>query len=159
MFRVYVVDLTPERLKEVLYPHLHALCDGAQLASPASRSRRGLKINRCTAKASRPPFAFLVDVGGRFLTRGLRAVKAEAASSNLAFNILHAASIFETRAARRLPVNGRTDGMAGASRFGRGSRLLALYTPKQIDGRAIDNVIASSRASVHDRYSSLDRRV
>jgi enamine deaminase RidA (YjgF/YER057c/UK114 family) len=30
MFRVYVVDLTPERLKEVLYPHLHALCDGAQ---------------------------------------------------------------------------------------------------------------------------------
>jgi hypothetical protein len=69
MFRVYVVDLTPERLKEVLYPYLHALCDGAQLASPASRSRRGLKINRCAAKASRPPFAFLVDVGGRFLTR------------------------------------------------------------------------------------------
>jgi hypothetical protein len=30
MFRVYVVDLTPERLKEVLYPYLHALCDGAQ---------------------------------------------------------------------------------------------------------------------------------
>ena len=39
MFRVYVVDLTPERLKEVLYPHLHALCDGAQLASPASGSQ------------------------------------------------------------------------------------------------------------------------
>jgi hypothetical protein len=36
--------------------------------------------------------------------------EAEAASSNLAFNILHAANIFETRAARRLPVNRRTDG-------------------------------------------------
>jgi hypothetical protein len=28
----------------------------------SSRSRRGLKINRCTAKPSRPPFASLVDV-------------------------------------------------------------------------------------------------
>ena len=32
--------------------------------------------------------------GGRFLTRGLRAVKAEAALSNLAFNILRAVNTF-----------------------------------------------------------------
>jgi hypothetical protein len=32
--------------------------------------------------------------GGRFLTRGLRAVKAEAALSILAFNILHAVNAF-----------------------------------------------------------------
>jgi hypothetical protein len=32
--------------------------------------------------------------GGRFLTRGLRKVKAEAALSVLAFNILHAVSTF-----------------------------------------------------------------
>jgi len=36
--------------------------------------------------------------GGRFLTRGLRAVKAEAALSVLAFNILHAVNAFGTRA-------------------------------------------------------------
>jgi hypothetical protein len=53
--------------------------------------------------------------------------------------------------------NGR---IAGASRFKRGSCLpaLKLYTPDQIDGRSIDNVVASSRASLHDRCS-LDRRV
>jgi hypothetical protein len=32
--------------------------------------------------------------GGRFLTRGLRAVKAEAALSVLAFNILHTVNAF-----------------------------------------------------------------
>jgi len=32
--------------------------------------------------------------GGRFLTRGLRAVKAEAALSILAFNMLHAVNAF-----------------------------------------------------------------
>jgi hypothetical protein len=32
--------------------------------------------------------------GGRFLTRGLRKVKTEAALSVLAFNVLHAANIF-----------------------------------------------------------------
>lgn len=35
--------------------------------------------------------------GGRFLTRGLRRVKAEAALSVLAFNILHAANAFGTK--------------------------------------------------------------
>jgi len=46
--------------------------------------------------------------------------------------------------------NGR---MACASRFRRGNCLPALYTPEQIDGRSIDNVVASSRASLHDRCS------
>jgi hypothetical protein len=31
--------------------------------------------------------------------------------------------------------------------------LPALYMPEQIDGRSIDNVVASSGASVHDRCS------
>jgi hypothetical protein len=68
-----------------------------------------ITIRRCTVEH---PFGTIkrMSGGGRFLTRGLRAVKAEAASSNLAFNILHAANIFETRAAGRLPVNGRTHG-------------------------------------------------
>jgi hypothetical protein len=35
--------------------------------------------------------------------------------------------------------------MAGASRFRRGNCLAALYTPQQIDGRSVDNVVASSR--------------
>jgi hypothetical protein len=48
--------------------------------------------------------------------------------------------------------NGR---MAGASHFRRGSCLpvLQLYTPEQIDGQSIDNVVASSHASPHDRCS------
>jgi hypothetical protein len=37
--------------------------------------------------------------GGRFLTRGLRAVKAEAALSILAFNILHAVNAFGAKRA------------------------------------------------------------
>jgi len=36
----------------------------------------------------------IVSSGGRFLTRGLGAVKAEAALSILAFNTLHAVNVF-----------------------------------------------------------------
>jgi transposase len=48
---------------------------------------------RCTVEH---PFGTIkrMSGGGRFLTRGLRAVKAEAALSILAFNILHAANAF-----------------------------------------------------------------
>jgi hypothetical protein len=46
--------------------------------------------------------------------------------------------------------NGR---LAGASRFRRGNFLPALYTAEQIDARSIDNVVASSGASLHDRCS------
>jgi hypothetical protein len=39
--------------------------------------------------------------------------------------------------------------LVGASRFRRGNCLPALYTPEQIDGRSIDNVVASSGTSLH----------
>jgi hypothetical protein len=44
----------------------------------------------------RAPFGTIKRMSGgrRFLTRGLRAVKAEAALSILAFNILHAVNAF-----------------------------------------------------------------
>jgi transposase len=52
-----------------------------------------MKIRRCTVEH---PFGTIkrMSGGGRFLTRGLRAVKAEAALSILAFNILHAVNAF-----------------------------------------------------------------
>jgi hypothetical protein len=52
-----------------------------------------MTIRRCTVEH---PFGTIKRMcgGGRFLTRGLRAVKAEAALSILAFNILHAVNTF-----------------------------------------------------------------
>jgi IS5 family transposase len=52
-----------------------------------------ITIRRCTVEH---PFGTIkrMSGGGRILTRGLRAVKAEAALSILAFNILHAANAF-----------------------------------------------------------------
>jgi peptidyl-tRNA hydrolase len=52
-----------------------------------------MTIRRCTVEL---PFGTikLMSGGGRFLTRGLRSVKAEAALSILAFNIPHAANAF-----------------------------------------------------------------
>jgi hypothetical protein len=48
---------------------------------------------RCTVEH---PFGTIkrMSGGGRFLTRGLRALKAEAALSILAFNMLHAVNAF-----------------------------------------------------------------
>ena len=47
---------------------------------------------RCTVEH---PFGTIKRMsGGRFLTRGLKAVKAEAALSILAFNMLHAVNAF-----------------------------------------------------------------
>jgi hypothetical protein len=56
-----------------------------------------MRTRRCTVEH---PFGTIkrMSGGGRFLTRGLRRVKAEAALSILAFNILHAANIFERKA-------------------------------------------------------------
>lgn len=56
-----------------------------------------MTIRRCTVEH---PFGTIkrMSGGGLFLTRGLRAVKAEAALSILAFNILHAAKAFGTAA-------------------------------------------------------------
>ena len=50
---------------------------------------------RCTVEH---PFGTVkwMSGGGRFLTRGLRRVKAEAALSVLAYNIFHAANAFGT---------------------------------------------------------------
>jgi len=52
-----------------------------------------MRIRRCTVEH---PFGTIkrMSGGGRFLTRGLRKVKAEAALSVLAFNILHAVNAF-----------------------------------------------------------------
>jgi len=52
-----------------------------------------MTIRRCTVEH---PFGTIKRMcgGGRFLTRELRAVKAEAALSILAFNILHAVNAF-----------------------------------------------------------------
>ena len=56
-----------------------------------------MAIRRCTVEH---PFGTIkrMSGGGRFLTRGLGAVKAEAALSILAFNILHAVNAFGTAA-------------------------------------------------------------
>jgi hypothetical protein len=58
-----------------------------------------MTIRRCTVEH---PFGTIkrMSGGGRFLTRGLRAVKAEAALSILACNILHAVNAFGTTAIR-----------------------------------------------------------
>lgn len=52
-----------------------------------------MRIRRCTVEH---PFGTIkrMSGGGRFLTRGLRKVKAEAALSVLAFNIIHAVNAF-----------------------------------------------------------------
>lgn len=52
-----------------------------------------MRIRRCTVEH---PFGTIkrMSGGGRFLTRGLRKVKAEAALSVLAFNVLHAVKAF-----------------------------------------------------------------
>ena len=52
-----------------------------------------MTVRRCTVEHQ---FGAIKQMsgGGRFLTRGLRAVKAEAALSILVFNILHAANAF-----------------------------------------------------------------
>jgi hypothetical protein len=54
-----------------------------------------MTIRRCSVEH---PFGTIkrMSGGGRFLTRGLRAVKAQAALSILAFNILHALNAFGT---------------------------------------------------------------
>lgn len=58
-----------------------------------------MRIRRCTVEH---PFGTIkrMSGGGRFLTRGLRKVKAEAALSVLAFNILHAVNAFGREAHR-----------------------------------------------------------
>jgi hypothetical protein len=52
-----------------------------------------MRIRRCTVEH---PLGTIkrMSGGGRFLTRGLRKAKAEAALSVLAFNILHAVNTF-----------------------------------------------------------------
>jgi len=56
-----------------------------------------MRTRRCTVEH---PFGTIKRMigGGRFLTRGLRRVKAEAALSVLAYNIIHVANIAGTRA-------------------------------------------------------------
>jgi Transposase DDE domain len=63
---------------------------------------------RCTVEH---PFGTIkrMSGGGRFLTRGLRAVKAEAALSILAFNMLHAVNAF---GAERLTPGGEASSAA-----------------------------------------------
>ena len=62
----------------------------------------GSTFNICTRAPVEHPFGTIkrMSGGGRFLTRGHRAVKAEAALSILAFNILHAVNAFGTMAIR-----------------------------------------------------------
>jgi len=78
---------------------IHRLVDQGALDRMEARIHANLSlmtIRRCTVEH---PFGTIkrMSGGGRFLTRGLRAVKAEAALSILAFNILHAANTFGTR--------------------------------------------------------------
>jgi Transposase DDE domain len=58
-----------------------------------------MTIRRCTVEH---PFGTIkrMSGGGRFLTKGLRAVRAEPALSILAFNILHAVNAFGANAIR-----------------------------------------------------------
>lgn len=75
---------------------IHRLFDQAALDRMEARIYADPSLmvtRRCTVEH---PFGTIkrMSGGGRFLTRGLRAVKAEAALSILAFNILHAANAF-----------------------------------------------------------------
>ena len=79
---------------------IHRLIDQSALDRMEARIHADpslMTIRRCTAEH---PFGTIkrMSGGGRFLTRGLKAVKAEAALSVLAFNILHAVNAFGTRA-------------------------------------------------------------
>jgi transposase len=78
---------------------IHRLVDQGALDRMEARIHTNpslMTIRRCTVEH---PFGTIkrMSGGGRFLTRGLRAVKAEAVLSILAFNILHAANTFGTR--------------------------------------------------------------
>lgn len=78
----------------------HRLVDQSSLNRMEARIHANpslMKIRRCTVEH---PFGTVkrMSGGGRFLRRGLRAVKAAAALSILAFNMLHAANTFGTRA-------------------------------------------------------------
>jgi transposase len=75
---------------------IHRLVDQSALDRMESRIHADpslMTIRRCTVEH---PFGTIkrMSSGGRFLTRGLKAVKAEAALSILAYNILHAANAF-----------------------------------------------------------------
>lgn len=75
---------------------IHRLFDQAALDRMEARIYADPSLmvtRRCTVEH---PFGTIkrMSGGGRFLTRGLRAVKAEAALSILAFNILHAVNLF-----------------------------------------------------------------
>lgn len=75
---------------------IHRLVDQAALDRMEARIYANpslMTIRRCTVEH---PFGTIkrMSGGGRFLTRGLRAVKAEAALSVLAFNIIHAVNVF-----------------------------------------------------------------
>ena len=79
---------------------IHRLVDQSALDRMEARIHANpslMTIRRCTVEH---PFGTIkrMSGGGRFLTRGLRAVKAEAALSILAFNILHAANAFGVKA-------------------------------------------------------------
>ena len=75
---------------------IHRLVDQSALDRMEARIHADpnlMTVRRCTVEH---PFGTIkrMSSGGRFLTRGLKAVKAEAALSILAFNILHAANAF-----------------------------------------------------------------
>jgi hypothetical protein len=73
----------------LLPPRISAL---ASVVRPAPRlDDRDISRATCYACIKR------MSGGGRFLTRGLRAVKAEAALPILAFNVLHAVNAFGHR--------------------------------------------------------------
>jgi transposase len=79
---------------------IHRLVDQSALDRMEARIHADpslMTIRRCTVEH---PFGTIkrMSSGGRFLTRGLKAVKAEAALSILAFNILHAVNAFGTAA-------------------------------------------------------------
>jgi transposase len=79
---------------------IHRLVDQSALDRMEARIHANpslMTIRRCTVEH---PFGTIkrMSSGGRFLTRGLRAVKAEAALSILAFNLLHAVNAFGTAA-------------------------------------------------------------
>jgi len=79
---------------------IHRLVDQSALDRMEARIHADpslMTIRRCTVEH---PFGTIkrMSGGGRFLTRGLKAVKAEAALSILAFNILHAVNAFGARA-------------------------------------------------------------
>ena len=116
---------------------IHRLFDQAALDRMEARIHADPSLmvtRRCTVEH---PFGTIkrMSGGGRFLTRGLRAVKAEAALSILAFNLLHAVNTF---GAERLTPAGEAHGVLLQSPAPSQRRVLTQPAPQRPQSERTD---------------------